>query len=442
MNNQRSVFQSLVSQISYSLVFKTLAIFVSLYSIRLQIEYLGLEKFGMWVLIFGVVNWLIFFDLGIANGLRNKVSEALSREDYETIQKYISTGLFAIFVFVSACFLVVLAASNIFDFGELLGVEAAFKDEVNKAVFASFVLVLTSFFFNIVNQLLHAFKLTNYVVFGQFGASFMAMILLFHVERNGSGNLLFVALVFGGSLVVSSLLLNVMFFLKYKSVFPKLSKIESKKIKELLSLGFTFFWLQVVILIIFSSDRLIIMHLFDSVEVAYYDILYRYLNIIVIFNSIVCAPLWAMFTHLKTLGQVDKMKQALEKFYWLQLAYVFIFIAALSCSKIVFEIWLGAAIYDWDKFEFIPMACMLYLFVVYTGFSNIMNGLQQTKGQLICGTIGALINVPLSIYFVKGLGFGVDGVLYSTLISLSFYCIYAPIELKARLNSYQARTTE
>jgi len=68
-----------VRQIKGAVVYKAVAMAASFLAIPLMIRYLGQEQFGVWSTLLTVMSWIVFFDLGVGNGLRNKVAEALAK---------------------------------------------------------------------------------------------------------------------------------------------------------------------------------------------------------------------------------------------------------------------------------------------------------------------------------------------------------------------------
>jgi O-antigen/teichoic acid export membrane protein len=63
-------------------------------SVPLTVNYLGDERYGLWMTISSVIIVLGFADLGMGNGLMNAISEADGRDDHEAARKSVSSVFF------------------------------------------------------------------------------------------------------------------------------------------------------------------------------------------------------------------------------------------------------------------------------------------------------------------------------------------------------------
>lgn len=64
------------------------------------------DNYAVWLTLTSLVSWIALFDIGLGNGLRNRLSETLAKNDITQSKKYISTAycgviIVAMFLFIS-----------------------------------------------------------------------------------------------------------------------------------------------------------------------------------------------------------------------------------------------------------------------------------------------------------------------------------------------------
>ena len=91
LNNKSSRTKTLVNDISFIAIFKIINILCSFIIIPLTIDYVSPSIYGIWLTLYSIISWFSIFDVGLGNGLRNKLSEALAFNDYDKSKKLIST---------------------------------------------------------------------------------------------------------------------------------------------------------------------------------------------------------------------------------------------------------------------------------------------------------------------------------------------------------------
>ena len=67
--------------------------------------------------------------------------------------------------------------------------------------------------------------------------------------------------------------------------------------------------------------------------------------------------------------------------------------------------------------------------MLFRSFAYFVNAINKLQLQLYTSVVAALINIPLSIYLVKSLELGLEGVVLATVISLSIFAVLAPIQV-------------
>ena len=77
--------------IAGSVVIQGVNILIYLLLIPLTIGYINNEIYGIWLTLATIINWISFFDIGLGNGLRNKVTECLAHANRNKARQYVST---------------------------------------------------------------------------------------------------------------------------------------------------------------------------------------------------------------------------------------------------------------------------------------------------------------------------------------------------------------
>ena len=85
--------KSIVINVLGAFIIKGLGLIVNLIALPLYISYFNDNAvLGVWFTILSVLNWILSFDVGIGNGLRNHLTVALTNKDYEEGKRLISSS--------------------------------------------------------------------------------------------------------------------------------------------------------------------------------------------------------------------------------------------------------------------------------------------------------------------------------------------------------------
>ncbi len=69
-----------------------IALAVSIITVPLTLNYLGSERYGMWITMSTLLIWFQLADIGLGNGLTNTVSEAYGNGQKELAQRHVSNA--------------------------------------------------------------------------------------------------------------------------------------------------------------------------------------------------------------------------------------------------------------------------------------------------------------------------------------------------------------
>ena len=94
---------------------KIIAMVIQIIQIPIVLSYLDSTLYGIYLTITSLVLWTHNFDFGLGNGLRYKLTESLSKNDYNKGKSLVSTAyisLFAIMALVALCLIPIISIMN------------------------------------------------------------------------------------------------------------------------------------------------------------------------------------------------------------------------------------------------------------------------------------------------------------------------------------------
>lgn len=416
-----------ISQIRGSFVFKGLAVVASFFAIPLMIRYLGQEQFGIWSTLLSIMSWIVFFDLGIGNGLRNKVTEALAKDNITEASSYISSG-YSLIGLISFCLFIIAAIVTFYiPWQKVFNTTIVNEEILKRTVLISVLFITLNFWISLINQILNAVQKTSAIVFGQFISNILVLTFVFTLIKQTYPSLYYLAVAYGVSLIISNSSLSLWFYNKRRDLIPSLS-LDMQHIRPILSLGLQFFTIQLAVLVIFTTDKILITQFFGPSYVTQYDVVFKLFGIITLIHSLITAPLWSSYTDAYHRGDIVWIKAILRKQFMIFGIIVLNVMIMIPVAKPIIALWIG------EYLEIsMPLVISMGAFIIISTWSNIfayvVNGIGKIEFQLFSSIIAMIINIPLAIYFTKYLGFGVNGIILATCTSLSLFAIIGPIQV-------------
>ena len=419
-------------QIKGSAVFKGLAVVASFFTIPLMIRYLGQEQYGIWSTLLSIMSWVVFFDLGIGNGLRNKLAESLAKNQIADAAGYVSSGYTWIGAISLVLFVLVAATSFFVPWQAVFNTQTLSEATLRSAVLIAAFFILLNFWIGLINQVLNAVQKSSWVVFGQFIANVLGLGVVFALTKTSNVSLLYLVTGYGLSMVAASLLLSVGYYRLRRELIPRVS-FEKQHLNPLLSLGMQFFTIQLAVLVIFTTDKILITQLFGPQYVTQYDVVFKLFSVITMVHSLITAPLWSAYTDAYHRDDLVWLRATLKKQLMIFVGIALAAIALGLSAKLIIELWIGK---DIEVAALLILSMVAYVLVSTWNnvFAYFLNGIGKIRVQLYTAIVAMLINVPLAIMFAKYFGFGVDGIVWANCISLLIFAVIGPIAIIASYN--------
>lgn len=415
-------------------IVKGCALFVTLYTLPTYIKFFNNDEvLGLWFTILSLLNWILNFDLGIGNGLRNHLSTAISLGNKEDVKRYISSAYISIGVIVTALSLIFPFVVYKFDLNRLLSIE---KSEISPdALYITavivFVGVMIQFWLKLINSVLYALQKSSINNFLVLCTNVMILIAaaVFPSGTNDT-NIIVMAVVHAVAVALPLLVATILVFSKkLRYAIPRIKSFSKEHGKKVLSLGGIFFFIQIAYMVIMSTNEFLIAKTSGNADVVDYQAYYKLFSLASTVFALALTPLWSVITKAKAENNIGWIKSTYKKF--MLLAGLFCsgeFIIVLIMEPLM-KLWLGAeALPEISYFSGIMCALLGCAMIMNGVFSNIANGTGELKVQAICFGVGAVLKVPLS-YFLAGILGSWNGVVLANIICMGIYCVIQPISL-------------
>ena len=429
-----------LSQVKSSLIYKILSILISFILVPIMIRYLGNEKYGVWATLLTIINLVIFFDFGIANGTRNYISKALFElKNNNEVKSFISTGYGSLIIFSIILYILFYIISFWINWQLIFNITDISNKDLQRTVNITLFFILLNFSLSMSHQVYNAIQKSSLIVINQFLINIIMLFLILIINQFSNHSIVFLALSYGLSIVSANIIVSYAFYKNHSHLIPSIYFFQIKKVKKILSVGIKFFVLQLSLLLIISSDKIIITQLLNPSYVATYDVMYKYFSILLIIHAIINNPLWSTYAEAYIKEDYNWIKNTLLKMNILFIVLIIISILMVVFGKFIICIWIGeqSKLILKDKSNLIYMAIMILIMIWHNTYAYFVNGINKINYQMYSLLFGVIINIPLSIYFVKYLSMGINGVILSTILSLSIFSIIGPIQVYFELRKIQ-----
>jgi len=185
---------------------KGLSIFNSLLLVPFTINYVNAERYGIWLTISSIVLWLNFFDFGLGNGLRNRLTEAVAIGDIQKQRQLLSTGYTSLFLVALFLGLLLHFVTPKVQWHTLLGVNAKYQEEISQLIGLLSILYCFQFVIQIINVIFYAFQKSALVSLNFLIGSIFSLLFIAILKQNIDGSLIGLGLCyFGGNIISYSL---------------------------------------------------------------------------------------------------------------------------------------------------------------------------------------------------------------------------------------------
>ena len=400
MNNKKAISQQrsslLQKNIIASFLIKGWSAIIVLLMVPATLHCLGEYKNGIWLTISSMLIWIDNMDIGLGNGLRNKVAEYVARGEHERTRSLISSTFAMLTCIIIPVLLVLLLLILIGDPYQLFNASPSRVSHLDQVLMVTVTLVCTSFIFKLIGNFYMGLQLpavSNLLIaLGQT----LALAGTYLVLWSGSHSLMHIALVnTAAPLLVYLLAFPYTFLYKYPQLRPSFGLINLQEAKAVINMGVQFFIMQVSGVILFMTSNLLISNLFSPEMVTPYQITYRYFSILLVIFTVVCMPFWNATTDAYQRNDMEWIRNATRKLRLMTIGFLVCLGLMILLSDTIYAVWIDRQTIIDIKMS-IVMAVYIFILIYSMRYSYFINGIGKLRLQLIFTTAAAVLFIPLA----------------------------------------------
>lgn len=396
------------NNILFSGILKIISLSTSLLIIPITINYLNNEIYGIWMTITSVLFWINTFDIGLGNGMRNYLTGAISRKDFNLGRRYISTTLALLTVIALTMAIITSVPMSILDFNQFFNTKALSNEGLRNALIVAIGFTLLNFVVKNIGLIFVAMQ--KYAINDLLSVSgnVIALGIIYLLTKFTTGNLLYVVLAYTATHSLIFMLAAIPLFIKHPELRPSFKYFDKGLTRQIIGKGLSYFVIQISsCLVIFGAANMFITQYCGPSAVTTYNIAYKYFNLLVIAYTIILAPMWNAYTDAYVKGDMKWIANNFNRTLKLWGVSVIGGIIMLLGCQIFYHLWIG------DNVS-VPFTVSLstLIYVCFFNLNNcvtyLINGLNKLKVQIV--TSLAFTAIYVLVVLSIGDKLGIEGV--------------------------------
>lgn len=394
-SNNSARTAAIYRNVAMSFLLKAFSALITLLMVPLTITCLGEYQNGVWLTVSSLLVWIDQMDIGLGNGLRNKLAESIAHNDTMQARQSVSStmAMLTCITLPLTLLLVLLVVST--DVYAFFNADQAVISDLRAALLAAVVLVCITFVLKIVGNVYMGLQqpaTSNLIlVTGQA----LALLATWMLMKNGQATFFNIVIANTAAPLAAFLIAFIITFcFIHTELRPSLRFVNIRAAMNLGNLGIKFFWLQVAGIIQFMTANILISNFFTPQMVTPYQIAYRYMSLIIVVFTVICMPFWNATTDAYARGDMEWIRRANKKMSLMSVVIALLMMVMVLLSPWVYDIWIEEACHVPFGMT-VMMALYIFLLVLSMRYSYFLNGIGALRLQLGM-TVFTVIFIPLA----------------------------------------------
>lgn len=413
-----------------SMFAKGVAVVTSLILVPISLEYLGHDRFGLWMTLSNFVLLVQFTDLGLGVGLQNALARCLGEGDRQSPQAYISTGLLLMLLMCS-----LFVGGSLFllpqiDLGQLIEVKTELaSQELLPTVQGALIAFGIGLPAGMIQKIYLAFQRGYWAhlqIAGGMLFSFLGVLVCFWMEL-GLPAVVFVYFV---GRFIFTFLGSILFFRAHPHLRPSPRALEWTKLCEIFRYGIAAIGAGVASAFTRSGPALVIANRLSTAAVTPLVVTQRLTEAVSIIFIAALQPLWPAYTEAAARGEWKWVNRTFRKSLWLwAVMYLPLAGVLLVFGSPLIRLWTQSpeAVPGFELMA--AMVCFSILLGLAKTMAMLLNGLNRMGGQATYGLFVCVLSLGLGWYIAPD--YGIAAVLWSVaLIGVGLKAVGMALQIK------------
>lgn len=430
----------LYKNVLMSLGIKGVAIIVSLINMPVFMDYFNdTVVLGLWFTLLSMLNWILTFDLGIGNGLRNHLVVSLENRDNEECRHLISSSYWSVGGIAFFLSIITFVLVPLINWNSICNISTnTISPEVLVRTLRTLLIgIWIQFLLKLINSILYAMQksaIPNLLLL----LSNLLLLLSTFVLRGESvqNNLIRLAYAYIFTSTIPMLVATIVVFrTTLREVGIKISYWTKRHTKKVVGLGLSFLFLQLLSMASFNTREFYIMRFVDPSGVVDYQIYHKLFSLISTFFVLATTPFWSAITQALAQKDVSWIRQTYKKGLKLFGLFSAGSMIVIGLAQFLVKLWLGKKAIDINGWY----SCLFAIINIEYMWINLHSQFENGMGKLRIQKIGYVIStilIPLISIILTSISKQWVMVLIANIIALLPMCIMQPLFLYKNMSKY------
>ena len=407
--------------------YKGISIILNLLLVPITLHYVDASTYGIWLTLSSVVGWISFFDIGLNNGLKNRLAESIANNDDNLGKTYVSTTYAMLTVIFIPLMVILLLIVPFLDWPTILNIDNLDNGGLVSAICILVTYFCINFILSTINVVILSHQAPAEASLRTLIQQAVSLLIISILTLTTQGSLLKLCV----GLCISPLIVVTVYNLtlfngKYKAIAPSIKYVDFHKVPDLMKLGVKFFIIHIASIVLYQLTNLLIIRHYGPTDVTAYNIAYKYFSVLFMVWNILITPVWVAVTDAAAKNDYGWINNMRKKYSRILVLFVVGGILMFALSKFVYHIWIGDNItISW----ILSLWVMIYFMVMMFGSVpvSILNGLGELNVQTIACCVSPIVYLAIFKILVN-LNVGVYSVIIASVIANFNGYLLAPIQ--------------